>query len=385
LYAATGGGLSVIPAAVNIASFDIPVKLIRMRINQEDALISNAYDLSYREGSIEMQFAAIELDGHFRNLQYTLDTSKGWVNLRDNILALQLNSGDHKVYLRAVDVNGYVSRAILVITFDISTPFWRNGWFWLAVALLVQVPLVYLVNRWQKKKKENRLALEVARVQTASLEQQAFTSLLNPHFMFNALNSIQHYINKQDRRNANRYLSDFASLIRKNFEAAQRSFISLDQELENLKIYLRLEQMRFGDRFTYEITGDDRVETDNWMIPTMMLQPLLENAILHGIMPLSTPGHVRIGISTGDDYLQIAITDNGIGVENSLALKKQQTHKSHGMLLIRKRIKALNNFTGAAITMEMHPASDNPQYPGNRTVLTIPADLYDTWAAVERV
>jgi LytS/YehU family sensor histidine kinase len=202
---------------------------------------------------------------------------------------------------------------------------------------------------------------------------------MNPHFMFNALNSIQHYMNVQDRQSTNRYLSDFASLIRKNFEAAQQSFIPIDEELENITIYLRLEQMRFSDRFMYSIETDDGIDTDDWMIPTMILQPLLENALLHGIMPSSIPGELLIAIKIKGTYLCITIIDNGIGIVNSIALKQDSQHKSRGTELINKRITALSGFGKQAITINMSPAFGDEKNPGNKTEFCIPEGLYQAW------
>lgn len=229
IYAATSDGISVIPANISIPRYNIPVELVGISINQRDTALATTYNLPYNQHDIQLQLAGIELSGHFKNLQYTLDKNSNWVNLKENILALQLTSGSHLIRVRAVDVNGHISNKILTVTVNIATPFWKAVWFWVIVAIGSQLTTMYLVNRWLKKKKETKLAREMAIVQTASLEQQAFTSLLSPHFMFNALNSIQHYINFEDRKNANRYLSDFASLIRKSFEASQRSFIALGE------------------------------------------------------------------------------------------------------------------------------------------------------------
>jgi ligand-binding sensor domain-containing protein/anti-sigma regulatory factor (Ser/Thr protein kinase) len=379
IYAATGDGISVIPAGISVPKFDIPVQLVRMRINQRDTVISTHYSLGFKQQNILMQFAGIELNGHFKNLQYTLDNNKNWVDLIENTLTLQLSSGDHNVQVRAVDVNGNISDKVLIIRFAIARPFWKSFWFWIIVAVLLQFIVVYLVNRWQKKRKEAKLAREIAGVQTAALEQQAFTSLMNPHFMFNALNSIQHYINRQDRQNANRYLSDFASLIRKNFEAAQQSFIPLEQELENIKIYLRLEQMRFADRFSYRITIAENLDTEDWMIPTMMLQPFLENALLHGIMPSAIKGELTIDLGEQGKNLLITIIDNGIGMVNSQALKENSGHRSRGMELIEKRIAALTRFGMQPVTIHVSPAFADEKNSGNKIVLCIPAGLYEAW------
>ena len=379
VYAATGNGISKIPANIAIPKFNIPVELIHVSVNQRDTILSLTYDLAYNQQNIQMQFAAIELNGHFKHLQYTLNENYGWINLDENILTLQLNSGKHIIKLRAIDVNGNISNKILTIRFNIATPFWEALWFWLTVAICLQLLTIYLINQRREKRKELKLAKEIAGVQTASLEQQAFTSLMNPHFMFNALNSIQYYINVQDRQNANRYLSDFASLIRKNFEAAQQSFIPLEQELENLKIYLRLEQMRFTNWFSYLIKIDEALDVDNWMIPTMMLQPLLENAVLHGIMPSAINGDLIIDLKESDDSLVISIIDNGIGIANSHALKEKNDHKSHGMDLIRKRVEALSHFVVQPISLSMSPAYDNNSNPGNKITLVIPYGLHKAW------
>lgn len=384
IYAATANGISVIPANISIPKFNIPVQLIRISVNQRDTILSARYKLGYQQQNIQMQFAGIELSGHFKSLQYTLDKNANWINLDENTLTIQLNSGAHIIQVRAVDVNGNIGDNVLSVQFDIATPFWKTIWFWLIFAFAMQLVIIYLVKQDLKKRKEEKLAKEIAGVQTASLEQQAFSSLMNPHFMFNALNSIQHYINVQDRQNANRYLSDFASLIRKNFEAAQQSFIPLEQEIENIKIYLRLEQMRFNDRFSYQIIIDDNLDTEDWMIPTMILQPLLENALLHGIMPSAIEGELLIDLKQEDRNLLIIITDNGIGIANSLALKEDSGHRSRGMELIKKRIVALSYFGAHAITITMSPAFDSEKNPGNKITLFIPAELHKAWLKAQQ-
>lgn len=384
VYAATGNGISVIPAGITVPKFNIPVQLVKMSVNQRDTIISDNYQLGYSRKSIEMQFAGIDLTGHFKNLQYALDGNGSWTDLAENTLTLQLGSGTHILQVRAVDVNGNISNDTLTIRITIATPFWKALWFWITIAVLAQLVVIYLVNRWQKKRKEAKLAREIAGVQTAALEQQAFTSLMNPHFMFNALNSIQHYINVQDRRNANRYLSDFASLIRKNFEAAQQSFIPLEQELENIRLYLRLEQMRFADRFSYQITLPENLDTEDWMIPTMVMQPFLENALLHGIMPSSIAGELAIDLREQDQKLVITITDNGIGMANSQALKEDTQHKSRGMELIEKRMAALARFGMDPVTIRISPAFRDEKNPGNKIVLCIPAGLYQAWLKAQQ-
>lgn len=384
IYAATTDGITVIPENFEVPKFNIPTHLVRLRVNQKDTIIAKNYDLKFGQQNLQMKFAGVDLSGHFKNFQYTLDKNVNWINLSENTLTVQLSDGEHVLQVRALDVNGNISNQILTIKFNIATPFWKTIWFWVVTGIVLQILIIYLINKHQKRRKELRLAKKIAEVQTAALEQQAFTSLMNPHFIFNALNSIQHYINVQDRQNANRYLSDFASLIRKNFEAAQDSFIPLEEEIENIKLYLNLEQMRFDEQFKFVVNIDRDLDVEDWMIPTMILQPLLENALLHGIMPSSLHGKLSISFKQQNKDLLIIITDNGIGLINSNVLKANNTHKSRGMELIRKRIKALSSFDSQPITFLMEPAFKSKKNPGNKITLFIPAALYTAWIKAKK-
>ncbi len=382
VYAATSNGISVIPKNFLAPKIDIPTFLTRLSVNQKDTILAKHYVLKYTEQSIQMQFSGVDLGGHFSYLQYTLNRNANWINLEENTLNIQLTSGEHELQVRAVDVSGNVSNQILTIKFTVATPFWKNVWLWVITALIFQVLVIYAVNKRQKRVKEVRLAKKLAAIQTAALEQQAFTSLMNPHFIFNALNSIQHYINVQDRQNANRYLSDFASLIRKNFEALQQSFIPLEEEVEHIKLYLNLEKMRFDEHFDYQIKIDRNLDVEEWMVPTMILQPLLENALLHGMMPSSIKGKIIINFNCQGKDLLILITDNGIGMYNSIALKANATHKSMGMQLIQKRIKALSSLNAYPIIFTMETAFKSKKNPGNQVSILIPKDLYQSWLQV---
>lgn len=379
MYAATSNGISIIPTKLLTNQFDIPTQLVKISINQLDTTISDDYKLKSNTQNIQMQFSGIDLNGYFERFQYRIFPNQIWQTIIGTTLNLQLNSGKHQLEIRAIDTNGYVSKQIKRIQFEIATPFWKTIWFWILIGLTLQLFLIVAISRWQKKRKESQLAKSIATVQTAALEQQAFTSLMNPHFMFNALNSIQHYINVQDRTNANRYLSDFASLLRKSFEAAQKYFIPLEEELEHLRIYLRLEQMRFSDRFNYNITIAPNLDTEKWMIPTMMLQPLLENAILHGIMPSNKQGELFIELEESKKSLIITIIDNGIGIENSRKLQGESHHNSRGTELIQKRIDALLHFGNTPITLSTSEAQTNETNPGVKITLMIPGDLYTYW------
>ena len=384
VYLATSNGINKMPVSYSAKKSNMPVYLTQVKINERDTGVYNNYNLNKNQRSVFLQFAAIDLKGHFKQFTYSLNQSKNWIPLKENTLSLQLNHGEQELQVKAIDVNGFESNKILKLQFNIALPYWKEPLFWVVIFLIIQGTALVLIFKFYKRKKEAKIKSELANIQTASLEQQAFTSLMNPHFMFNALNSIQGFINQQDRQNANRYLTDFASLIRKNFEGAQESFIALEQELESIKIYLRLEQMRFTNQFTYTINIEESVDVDDWMIPSMMLQPLIENALLHGLMHSKISGELIINFKEQHQNLLIEIIDNGIGFENSLQQKATHVHKSKGMSLITKRIKALNYFVEQPIEVSFAEVVKDQKNPGNITSILIPFDLYNAWIKAQK-
>lgn len=171
---------------------------------------------------------------------------------------------------------------------------------------------------------------------------------MNPHFIFNSLNSIRNYIIKNEPHIASNYLAQFATLMRKILDASQQSFIYIDEELEMLKLYLELELMRFSQRFVYHIEIESEVEHANYKIPSMVLQPFIENAIWHGLLNKEDgEGELTIQFKEfGDDANQIIceITDNGIGRKKSAEYKNSlKQHKSKGLEITRERLIRLSN------------------------------------------
>ena len=191
----------------------------------------------------------------------------------------------------------------------------------------------YRSNR-QQKLANNLLALKSLRTQ------------MNPHFIFNALNSVNNYIAKNDERSANRFLSEFSVLMRTVLENSEQDFIPLEKELELLKLYVKLEHSRFSDKFEYAIRVDENINLDQFEIPPMLLQPYIENAIWHGLRYKETKGFLEINVKQLDDKtLKIEILDDGIGRKKSAELKtkNQKKQNSKGMGNIKKRIAILND------------------------------------------
>ncbi len=189
------------------------------------------------------------------------------------------------------------------------------------------------------------------------LALKGLRSQMNPHFIFNALNSVNNYIARNDERSANRYLSDFSQLMRTVLDNSEKDFIPLSEEVQLLELYLKLEHARFPDKFDYQIRIDPQVDLEAFQIPPMLLQPYLENAVWHGLRYKEEKGSLILDIRPlAARAVTITVTDDGIGRKRSAAMKtrNQQRQQSRGMGNIRKRIEILNRMYGDRITVSVY-------------------------------
>ncbi len=207
----------------------------------------------------------------------------------------------------------------------------------------------------------------------------ALRSQMNPHFIFNCLNSIKLYTTQNDTVAASEYLTKFSRLIRLVLENSRNDRITLAAELDALRLYIEMEAMRFKEKLKYNITVDKDVEQDYIEIPPLLLQPYVENAIWHGLMQKEEGGRIDVnaGIQPNESMLVINITDNGIGRAKSAELmsKTATKHKSYGMKVTSERLALINQVykTGANVTI--HDLTDNNgQASGTRVTIKIPID-----------
>lgn len=204
------------------------------------------------------------------------------------------------------------------------------------------------------------------------LALKGLRSQMNPHFIFNALNSVNNYIARNDERSANRYLSDFSQLMRTVLENSEKDFIPLGEEVQLLELYLKLEHARFPDKFDYRIEIDPQVDLDAFQIPPMLLQPYLENAVWHGLRYREGKGTLTVAFRPlAAGAVTITVTDDGIGRKRSAAMKtrNQQRQQSRGMGNIRKRVEILNRMYGDRITVSVYDL--NPDGTGTKVVLNL--------------
>jgi len=212
------------------------------------------------------------------------------------------------------------------------------------------------------------------RVNNNLLALKSLRSQMNPHFIFNALNSVNSFIASNDERTANRYLTDFSKLMRSVLENSEEDFIPLSKEIELLQLYTKLEHFRFQDKFEYTITIDDNIAIDEFVIPPMLLQPYVENAVWHGLRYKEEKGVLQIKLrARSDNELQIIIEDDGVGRAKSKALKTEHQKKqnSKGMGNIKKRVAILNEMYADKVDVYIE---DIDNEGGTKVVLTLKKD-----------
>ncbi|MEX0290126.1 MAG: tetratricopeptide repeat protein [Flavobacteriaceae bacterium] len=240
---------------------------------------------------------------------------------------------------------------------------------WVIYSLLLGLTLTGLAafffyrSNKQQKLANNLLALKSLRSQ------------MNPHFIFNALNSVNNYIAKSDERSANRYLSEFSTLMRAVLENSEEDFIPLSKELELLELYVKLEHSRFPEKFDYDISIDKGIDIEAFKIPPMLLQPYIENAIWHGLRYKEEKGFLKIALNQrSKGMIEILITDNGIGRKRSAELKtmNQKKQKSKGMGNIKKRISILNDMYKDKVTVNIKDLEKDET--GTSVMLTLKRD-----------
>ena len=209
-----------------------------------------------------------------------------------------------------------------------------------------------------------------------SLEQKALQAMMNPHFIFNVLNSIQYYLSSENTDKAQVNLTKFAKLIRKNLEINQEKFISIEDEIEYLRLYLALEKLRFDDTFEYKISVDPTISAAEVNIPTMLIQPFIENAIWHGIMPQGGSGLISIEFYKNDKMLYVYVTDNGVGY-NPNKLSNKATHKSVGLIMTKERLSLMQSIYNEEFGFTIEPTTHtDSSISGTKVTLKLPLNVF---------
>jgi len=319
---------------------------------------------------ITFKWALLNYTNPLQNRYYSkLDKIDNDWNYAGNKGQIEYNSlppGDYKFKYKAVTSDGLAGDE-KVLLFTVEPAFWQTWWF-IALMVLLLVATVLLIVRNVKLKERKRAALQL---QLSALEMKALRAQMNPHFIFNALNSIQECIITKNTDTAYSYLSSFSKLVRMILENSEKQFISLEDEIETLRLYLSIEKLRFDDSFEYKIVIAPQVDVTFVRLPAMIIQPFVENALWHGLIQKKGEKKLLLSFRVEVNSLICVVKDNGVGrkhteqTQNSRQIKKQ----SMGVKITEERLQLLE--TEASI--RINDMEDRHGQPcGTEVTITIP-------------
>lgn len=302
------------------------------------------------------------------SFEYSVNSENNWIPLGQThtLNFSNLATGSYTIRIRLKNNTAN----ILTLHIRIVPPFWLRTWFILLVILALVLLTLVLVRR--------RIALIRSRAsmkqKIAETEMMALKAQMNPHFIFNCINSIDNFIQDNDKENASAWLNKFAKLIRGILDNSRNDEIPFWKDWETLRLYLELEQLRNDNRFTFTMQADELLMTGHYRIPPLIIQPYVENAIHHGLRQLKhNNGRLEIRAELRANRLHYTIVDNGIGREKAQELSRanQLDHNSIGLQMSRERIHLFNKDAGDSVTF-----TDLKDEAGNSTGTRVEIILY---------
>ena len=383
IYVGTSEGLSFFDEKTNLASEKCRFYLLSL-INSEHERIADSANLviPYTNKRLRIEFAAISYQSNgkiiYRYRMAGIDST--WRETKETYLEYpELPSGSYELQLMAINKFGNQSR-IIRVPITVTTQFWKKPWFVISVWVLSLALLwwlaVWRIARIRRKQREKEMLMQ----KMAELENTALASQMNPHFIFNCLNSIQLYIFSGDVVASNKYIAGLGKLIRMTLNNSSKSLVSLADETAYLSSYLSIEKMRFEDKIDYELLIEGIVEPSTVLLPPMLVQPFVENALQHGLQhKAGDKGFVSIKAYRDKEKLKITVEDNGIGRKAAAARKNAglkellKEYSPKAMALTEDRINIMNKLNKGAASIEIFDLRDDSHsLTGTRVVITLP-------------
>jgi len=359
----------------------------------ESLLGANKIQLHYDQNIFSFEFAAFDYSNPQGNRDlYMLENyDDTWREAGSEQRAYYFNvpPGKYTFRVKADNSNGIWTEKFIAV---IITPPWWGTWWFRITAIFCAAAIFYGIIRWriyqkfrsQLERSEKEKQLADLRHKTVELEMQALRAQMNPHFIFNCLSSINGFILKNESEPASDYLTKFSRLIRMVLTNSKKPFITLEDELEMLRLYLEMERLRFQYSFNYNISFKNEIDPENIFIPPVLLQPFAENAIWHGLMHKQGEGHLEILLSLKKKILTCIITDNGIGRNKAAMIKSKsaEKQKSMGLQITKERLALLNQDIEAQTSFNIEDITDDKgNAAGTRVILKMHCrDLTETIA-----
>jgi hypothetical protein len=340
--------------------------------------IIDTIKLTYQENFFTIDFSSFtSLPDNSIEYQYRLKGyDKDWVNSGNRNFAAYTGvpSGFYPFEVKAKLKGGNWSEPA-VLGVDIKPPFWETWWFrGIAIALAVAGIILVMKLREQRLVKEEKIRGEFRERLTAS-EMKALRSQMNPHFLYNSLNAIRLFVLQNDSDNAEKYLVKFARLMRLILDNSRQEWVTLASELEQLYLYIELEQLRFNNGFDFSIETDNSLRREDIAIPPMIIQPYIENAILHGIAHKKEKGHILISLKPVNSHLECVVEDDGIGRDQAALLKSKRitAHNSVGLKVTEERLQLISERTGKDASVSVIDKFNNAKMPmGTKVIVRLP-------------
>jgi ligand-binding sensor domain-containing protein len=359
LYAGTVAGLSVVNLNRLYNNLQTPVvrkapEIEKLIINgREVNLIAREIpELQPNENNIVIRIKNVQFNPQQQmHLEYSLDNGVTWnVVINREINLKSLNYGSYTLLVRTRHRNETTGDYMMPFRFSIKLPWYRNVLLIIAISLLCSAIVAWFYNRITRNRRERERQQLALKKQMLDLEQKAMAALLNPHFVFNAINSINYYINNREEEKYTRLLTDLSKLIRLNLNNTYKDSVTLESELEIVALYVAFEKHRFiRQSLQFEVIYESRLQAKDVKIPSMIIQPFVENAIWHGLLP-KNGGRVWLHIKDGTgNYLQVAIHDDGVGAKP--LGEDVRNGEVRGIRLIQERIAAYNQLNKQPIKL----------------------------------
>ncbi|MBC7382782.1 MAG: histidine kinase [Bacteroidia bacterium] len=358
---------------------DFPVAIKNLLVFNKSEPFSDYYNFDYQKNYLTIEYVALDFHlGGSNAYFYKMEgLQKDWTEAGNRRFASfgQLQPGNYIFKVRATNGDGKLSSKQAEVYFSIVPPFWFTWWFRAVIILSVSGGIAFFIyTRVNKVIVEEQEKTENNKM-IAELELKALRAQMNPHFIFNSLNSIQDFVLNNEGIQAAKYLSKFAKLIRMILDISEQTFVNIQHKISFLKLYVELEALRMNNSFTYTFDIDDKIDMEGY-IPTLLLQPHIENAIWHGLQYKEGEKILLIRIKKfSDEFLLCEVEDNGIGRKAALAIKKNKTilHQSKGVKITEERIKILKRTFGSIPKIEIYDLKDkNNVVCGTKVVLQIP-------------
>ena len=270
-----------------------------------------------------------------------------------------LPPGNYRFVVYARNNDGYWSKKPASFSFAILPAWWQTWTFRIVAGIFLSflIAVVFKIRLDVIRAKDQKKAVLQNRI--AAIELNALRAQMNPHFVFNSINSVQYFITNNDPDSSQKYLSKFAKLIRYVVDNSKLTSIPIKNEIEALTLYLDLEALRFGTRFEYEIRVHENVDTQYTQIPSMLIQPYVENSIWHGIMHKNGNGKITVSLEMKNEVLHCIVEDNGIGRQKSRELKNpDHRHESVGMSNTKERLDIINHVTNSNMSVRITDLHD---------------------------